>query len=104
LIYYKPLRVEEEFAAAETDEQREAVLDKYLDLLKQSPGFQLVVKVLRDIELEALNLLANGRDVLGATAQLLVVNKIRRCLSRPPSTDPGEWENEFTEDFVEGDD
>jgi hypothetical protein len=98
---YEPLPLDLELEAAEDDDARNKILRSYWIDLVGCRGFQLIKKVLRDLEADALNSLAvNAKEnvVRYNACKFQIVEFIRRSL-QPPQTDDEDWNDQVEEEF-----
>lgn len=100
---YEPLPIELEFEGLDGDaDKQEQLLRGYWEDLRNCRGFQLLVKILRDLEADALNALAlNAKEqvVLFNTAKFQIVQYIRKCLRPPSPPDADDWKDTVEEDW-----
>lgn len=106
MIVYRPLSLETALLATTTPEAAtNLVRSAAASLRAAGHGFELVVKALRDAELDALNTMnktgAPTEAIWVARGVLSAVRSIRATLTPPPMVGADDWKNEATEAFLE---
>ena len=86
MLCFKQLPIEKEYEAAADEKEAAAVLESYRSALVHNKGVQIVLKVLRDTELDAMQTLRHTSDdkvIWKIIGQLGMIDNMRSLLELP---------------------